>query len=117
MPRTRVAGRELTLLLRLGYMGPRWWREAPLLAGASGRGLIYEVYWLGGRAGYTGNVIFGDYRDGRRDFATLRMGRAVPRLDYRGGTGVRAGRSPIAVSRIPGWRCAWGGGRTEAVRL
>ena len=69
------------------YMGPRRWMGGPLLAGVSGMGPIYEVYWLGGRAGHTGNVIFGDYRDGRRDFATLMTGQAVPRLEYRGGTG------------------------------
>ena len=28
-----------------------------LLAGSSGRGLICDVYWLGGRVGYTGHVI------------------------------------------------------------
>ena len=39
-----------------GYMGPRRGGGA-LLAGSSGRGLICDVYWLGGRVGYTGHVI------------------------------------------------------------
>ena len=47
----------------LGQLVITWARggggEAPLLAGASGRGLICVVYWLGGRAGYTGHVICG----------------------------------------------------------